>query len=250
MKVLNCDSITQAKDKLLDAVYKGIPYSQRPKAEDMDLEWRQGRMARVILQDEDVTTKIECDWKRVNSLAHYQVTDGSLVALVPKQVSAYNMANSFTFTRSLSRYESLLRTASSPDSLRSRAPMITPDQETGTKLWHLVKNHDHADHREGDRGSKMVSEIYLTRLLATKGTLQKFVDDLFETVFSTAHRGSALPLAIKYMFDFLDEQADQRQISDPDVRHTWKSNWYHCALALQGWVGRGGLAGTWGPRSG
>lgn len=36
-------------------------------------EWRQGRMARVILQDEDVTTKIECDWKRVNSLAHYQV---------------------------------------------------------------------------------------------------------------------------------------------------------------------------------
>lgn len=37
VKVLNCDSITQAKDKLLDAVYKGIPYSQRPKAEDMDL---------------------------------------------------------------------------------------------------------------------------------------------------------------------------------------------------------------------
>uniref|UniRef100_A0A2K5DDC6 Plexin-A3 n=1 Tax=Aotus nancymaae TaxID=37293 RepID=A0A2K5DDC6_AOTNA len=232
VKVLNCDSITQAKDKLLDTVYKGIPYSQRPKAEDMDLEWRQGRMTRVVLQDEDVTTKIECDWKRLNSLAHYQVTDGSLVALVPKQVSAYNMANSFTFTRSLSRYESLLRTASSPDSLRSRAPMITPDQETGTKLWHLVKNHDHADHREGDRGSKMVSEIYLTRLLATKGTLQKFVDDLFETVFSTAHRGSALPLAIKYMFDFLDEQADQRQISDPDVRHTWKSN----CLPLRFWV--------------
>ncbi|XP_032121183.1 plexin-A3 isoform X3 [Sapajus apella] len=232
VKVLNCDSITQAKDKLLDTVYKGIPYSQRPKAEDMDLEWRQGRMTRIVLQDEDVTTKIECDWKRLNSLAHYQVTDGSLVALVPKQVSAYNMANSFTFTRSLSRYESLLRTASSPDSLRSRAPMITPDQETGTKLWHLVKNHDHADHREGDRGSKMVSEIYLTRLLATKGTLQKFVDDLFETVFSTAHRGSALPLAIKYMFDFLDEQADQRQISDPDVRHTWKSN----CLPLRFWV--------------
>jgi hypothetical protein len=30
-------------------------------------------MARIILQDEDITTKIECDWKRVNSLAHYQV---------------------------------------------------------------------------------------------------------------------------------------------------------------------------------
>ncbi|XP_015249442.1 PREDICTED: plexin A3-like [Cyprinodon variegatus] len=232
VKVLNCDTVTQVKDKLLDAVYKGIPFSQRPQADDMDLEWRQGRLTRIILQDEDVTTKIESDWKRLNTLAHYQVTDGSLVALVQKQVSAYNIANSFTFTRSLSRYESLLRTSSSPDSLRSRAPMITPDQETGTKLWHLVKNHEHSDQREGDRGSKMVSEIYLTRLLATKGTLQKFVDDLFETVFSTAHRGSALPLAIKYMFDFLDEQADKRAITDPDVRHTWKSN----CLPLRFWV--------------
>ena len=51
------------------------------------------------------------------------------------------------------------------------------------------------------------------------------MDDLFETIFSTAHRGSALPLAIKYMFDFLDEQADKHSITDSDVRHTWKSNW-------------------------
>uniref|UniRef100_A0A8C9SWV5 Plexin-A1 n=1 Tax=Scleropages formosus TaxID=113540 RepID=A0A8C9SWV5_SCLFO len=232
VKCLNCDTITQVKEKLLDAVYKGSPYSQRPKAGDMDLEWRQGRMARIILQDEDVTTKIDNDWKRLNTLAHYQVTDGSVIALVPKQNSAYNISNSSTFTKSLSRYESMLRTASSPDSLRSRTPMITPDLESGTKLWHLVKNHDHSDQREGDRGSKMVSEIYLTRLLATKGTLQKFVDDLFETIFSTAHRGSALPLAIKYMFDFLDEQADKHQISDPDVRHTWKSN----CLPLRFWV--------------
>ncbi|XP_027873927.1 plexin-A1-like isoform X1 [Xiphophorus couchianus] len=232
VKCLNCDTITQVKEKLLDAVYKGSPYSQRPKASDMDLEWRQGRMARIILQDEDVTTKIDNDWKRLNTLAHYQVTDASVIALVPKQNSAYNISNSSTFTKSLSRYESMLRTASSPDSLRSRTPMITPDLESGTKLWHLVKNHDHSDQREGDRGSKMVSEIYLTRLLATKGTLQKFVDDLFETIFSTAHRGSALPLAIKYMFDFLDEQADKHSITDYDVRHTWKSN----CLPLRFWV--------------
>lgn len=40
MKGLNCDTVTQVKEKLLDAVYKGVPYSQRPKAGDMDLgEW-------------------------------------------------------------------------------------------------------------------------------------------------------------------------------------------------------------------
>lgn len=37
VKCLNCDTITQVKEKLLDAVYKGSPYSQRPKAGDMDL---------------------------------------------------------------------------------------------------------------------------------------------------------------------------------------------------------------------
>uniref|UniRef100_A0A8B9MW41 Plexin A1 n=1 Tax=Accipiter nisus TaxID=211598 RepID=A0A8B9MW41_9AVES len=224
VKVLNCDTITQVKEKLLDAVYKGVPYSQRPKAGDMDLEWRQGRMARIILQDEDVTTKIDNDWKRLNTLAHYQVRL-SLEESPEQSPAALSLSIS-------SPTSSMLRTASSPDSLRSRTPMITPDLESGTKLWHLVKNHDHMDQREGDRGSKMVSEIYLTRLLATKGTLQKFVDDLFETIFSTAHRGSALPLAIKYMFDFLDEQADKHQINDYDVRHTWKSN----CLPLRFWV--------------
>ncbi|GLD50355.1 plexin-A2 [Lates japonicus] len=130
------------------------------------------------------------------------------------------------------KINSSFRYTGSPDSLRSRAPMITPDLESGVKVWHLVKNHEHGDQKEGDRGSKMVSEIYLTRLLATKGTLQKFVDDLFETLFSTVHRGSTLPLAIKYMFDFLDEQADKHGIHDTDVRHTWKSN----CLPLRFWV--------------
>lgn len=37
VKCLNCDTITQVKEKLLDAVYKGSPYSQRSKASDMDL---------------------------------------------------------------------------------------------------------------------------------------------------------------------------------------------------------------------
>ncbi|AWO98076.1 putative plexin-A4 [Scophthalmus maximus] len=233
VKVLNCDTISQVKEKILDAIYKNVPHSHRLKASDMDLEWRQGRGQRMILQDEDVTTKIEGDWKRLNMLAHYQVPDNAVMALVPKQVTAYNSVNNSTVSRtSASKYENMIKYTGSPDSLRSRTPMITPDLESGVKVWHLVKNHEHGDQKEGDRGSKMVSEIYLTRLLATKGTLQKFVDDLFETIFSTAHRGSALPLAIKYMFDFLDEQADKHNIHDPHVRHTWKSN----CLPLRFWV--------------
>uniref|UniRef100_A0A8C4F7X1 Plexin-A2 n=1 Tax=Dicentrarchus labrax TaxID=13489 RepID=A0A8C4F7X1_DICLA len=171
--------------------------------------------------------KIKChiDWKRLNTLMHYQVSERCVVALVPKQMSSFNIPSSASFPRSISRY-------GHPDSPHSRVPMLTPDLESGVKVWHLVKNHDHGDQKEGERGSKMVSEIYLTRLLATKGTLQKFVDDLFETLFSTVCRGTALPLAIKYMFDFLDEQADRHGIHDMDVRHTWKSN----CLPLRFWV--------------
>lgn len=55
----------------------GIPVggAQGPLSDATALptEWRQGSGARMILQDEDITTKIENDWKRLNTLAHYQV---------------------------------------------------------------------------------------------------------------------------------------------------------------------------------
>ena len=60
-------------------------------------------------------------------------------------------------------------------------------------------------------------------LLAIKGMIMKFTDALFQTMFSM-HWGSALLLAIKYMFGFLDEQADRHRIPDADMHHTWKKN--------------------------
>ncbi|KAG7258859.1 hypothetical protein CRUP_036630 [Coryphaenoides rupestris] len=151
---------TLVKEKILDTLYKNTPYSQRPRASDMDLEWRQGRTARVVLQDEDITTKIESDWKRLNTLMHYQVSERCVVALVPKQMSSYNLPSSASFPRSISKYgvDPFRSTPTSPDSPHSRVPMLTPDLESGVKVWHLVKNHEHGDQKEGERGSKMVSE--------------------------------------------------------------------------------------------
>lgn len=57
-----------------------------------------------------------------------------------------------------------------------------------------------------------------------QGTLHNFVEELFECIFSISIRGTSLPLAIKYMFDFLDDQALLHNIQDQDVVHTWKSN--------------------------
>ena len=53
VRVLDCDSISQVKEKSLDTIYRAFPYSQRPKKEDLDLEWRTGTSGRLILYDED-----------------------------------------------------------------------------------------------------------------------------------------------------------------------------------------------------
>lgn len=198
------------------------------------LEWRTGASGRLILYDEDSTTKTEGEWKKRNTLNHYRVPDGASLNLVSKQSSIYNLSILSEKTDKSHKYETLNLSkfsSASPPLSRATSP-LNQNHDGGLKCWHLVKHHDSDARKEGDRGNKMVSEIYLTRLLATKGTLQKFVDDLFETIFSTAHRGSALPLAIKYMFDFMDDQALQHGISDPEVVHTWKSN----SLPLRFWV--------------
>lgn len=123
------------------------------------------------------------------------------------------------------------------------------------ELMETKKSHRHS-HRK-----KVLPEIYLTRLLSTKvttagnsgpappaappfhekplprthvsrlvflvlgspqGTLQKFLDDLFQAILSIPP--DRPPLAVKYFFDFLEEQADKRGITDPDTLHIWKTN--------------------------
>lgn len=49
------------------------------------------------------------------------------------------------------------------------------------------------------------------------------MDDLFQVILSTSR---PVPLAVKYFFDLLDEQAQQHGISDQDTIHIWKTNRY------------------------
>ena len=37
VKVLDCDTISQCKDKILDAIYKNQPFSNRPDKDDLEL---------------------------------------------------------------------------------------------------------------------------------------------------------------------------------------------------------------------
>ncbi|KAM9344220.1 plexin-D1 isoform 2-T2 [Pholidichthys leucotaenia] len=202
VRVMNTDTICQVKEKIIEAFYKNLPFSHWPRAEDVDLEWFDSGSNSKLLQDLDNSSVMEDGRKKLNTVFHYQVPEGASLAMSMKDKKE----------NTLGRVKDL-------------------DTE---KYVHLVLPHDELmetkkSHRQSHR-KKVLPEIYLTRLLSTKGTLQKFLDDLFQAILSIPLDHP--PLAVKYFFDFLEEQADKRGITDPDTLHIWKTN----SLPLRFWV--------------
>lgn len=52
--------------------------------------------------------------------------------------------------------------------------------------------------------------------------IHSVLEKLFRSIWSLPN--SRAPFAIKYFFDFLDAQAENKKITDPDVVHIWKTN--------------------------
>ena len=57
--------------------------------------------------------------------------------------------------------------------------------------------------------------------LTQQGTLQKYIDDFFRNMLSAS---PFVPPVVKYLFDFLDHEAEAHGITDHEVVHTWKCN--------------------------
>lgn len=57
------------------------------------------------------------------------------------------------------------------------------------------------------------------------------MENLFKSIWGATH--CKVPLAVKYFFDFLDAQADNMKISDPDVLHIWKTNRWGRAIDVE-----------------
>uniref|UniRef100_A0AAR2L9U7 Sema domain-containing protein n=1 Tax=Pygocentrus nattereri TaxID=42514 RepID=A0AAR2L9U7_PYGNA len=209
VKVLNCDTISQVKEKIIEQVYRNLPYSQRPTVESVALEWRPGSTGQ-ILSDLDLTSQKEGRWKRLNTLAHYNVRTNLKLTSTPTHELKIRLQN---------------------HDILAESALLEDD-----KVFHLVRPADELDEVKSKRGSmkdkattKAITEIYLTRLLSMKGTLQQFVDDFFSSVLCS---GTVVPPAVKYFFDFLDEQAHKHDNVDEETIHIWKTN----SLPLRFWV--------------
>ncbi|TNN15590.1 Plexin-A4 isoform 3, partial [Schistosoma japonicum] len=67
-------------------------------------------------------------------------------------------------------------------------------------------------------------EVFFNRLLLTRLSVTKYMDKLFEVIFSSVVQSHSLPAPIKFLFDFLDDRAVKLGIQDAKIVHAWKSN--------------------------
>ena len=208
-RVLDCDSISQVKSKILDAVYKNTPFSMRPNVDEVDLEWQCGQDAHVILQDVDLTSEdLGEGCKKVNTLRHYGIKNKAVVSLIPKQFLPMGTLNGSH------KKDGKLYHLSPPLDCQSSASSSASSSMALTTL----------------KASKTIPEVFLTRMLATKGTLKKFIDDFLSSL-TRINNGSRVPCAVKWLFDLYDDSAAP-SIHFDELSHAWKSN----SLASRLWM--------------
>ncbi|XP_066490402.1 plexin-C1 [Tiliqua scincoides] len=201
VEVLDCDTIGQAKEKILQAFlskngsFYGLQLTEMGLALQSDAETKE-------LQDTDSSTIIlEDGTMKLNTIGHYKILDGATVKVFRKKTIL-------------------------PD---------CSDEEYSDKYCHLIlPDSEAANVTQGTKHKRKqkfkVKEMYLTKLLSTKIAVHSVVEKLFRSIWTLPNNKA--PVAIKYFFDFLDAQAENKKITDPDVVHIWKTN----SLPLRFWV--------------
>ena len=64
----------------------------------LSLEWVESPSNHTILKDDDASSLREGEWKRLNTLAHYQVPDGTCLCLVRRFASGFDFSGEFFYS--------------------------------------------------------------------------------------------------------------------------------------------------------
>ncbi|GAB5574101.1 plexin-C1 isoform X2 [Prionailurus iriomotensis] len=199
VNVLDCDTIGQAKEKIFQAFLSknGSPYGLQ--LNEIGLELQVGTRQKELLDIDSSSVILEDGITKLNTIGHYEISNGSTIKVFKK------IAN---FTTDVEYSE-------------DHCHLILPDSEAFQ---------DVQGKRHRGKHKFKVKEMYLTKLLSTKVAIHSVLEKLFRSIWSLPN--SRAPFAIKYFFDFLDAQAENKKITDPDVVHIWKTN----SLPLRFWV--------------
>ncbi|XP_006871855.1 PREDICTED: plexin-C1 [Chrysochloris asiatica] len=199
VNVLDCDTIGQAKEKIFQAFLSknGSPYGLQ--LNEIGLELQVGTRQKELLDIDSSSVILEDGITKLNTIGHYEISNGSTIKVFKK------IAN---FTSDVEYSD-------------DHCHLILPDSEAFQ---------DVQGKRHRGKHKFKVKEMYLTKLLSTKVAIHSVLEKLFRSIWSLPN--SRVPFPIKYFFDFLDAQADNKKITDPDVVHIWKTN----SLPLRFWV--------------
>nr|XP_033808665.1 plexin-C1 [Geotrypetes seraphini] len=199
VNVLDCDTVGQAKDKILQAFLSknGHPYGV-PVGET-GLELHAGQQRKELLDIDTSSAILAYGKTKLNTIGNYQISEEATINVLKKNTN-YPSEGEYS---------------------DDFCHLILPQSE-------VTEESPGAPHK-GKQKFK-VKEMYLTKLLATKVAINSYVENLFRHIWNLPNNKA--PVAIKYFFDLLDAQGENKKITDPDVLHIWKTN----SLPLRFWV--------------
>uniref|UniRef100_A0A5F8GVX9 Plexin C1 n=1 Tax=Monodelphis domestica TaxID=13616 RepID=A0A5F8GVX9_MONDO len=199
VNVLDCDTIGQAKEKIFQAFLSKNGSLYGLQLNEIGLELQLGTRQKELLDIDSSSVILEDGITKLNTIGHYEISNGSTI-------SVFKKLSNFTSDVEYSEHH---------------CHLILPDSEAFQ---------DVQGKRHRGKHKFKVKEMYLTKLLSTKVAIHSVLEKLFRSIWSLPN--SKAPFAIKYFFDFLDAQAENKKITDPDVVHIWKTN----SLPLRFWV--------------
>ncbi|KAK7895957.1 hypothetical protein WMY93_021282 [Mugilogobius chulae] len=205
---LTCDTVDQVKDKILTTFRAKFGFMYNVPIRELCIEYVREK-ASLRLEEVDLSSEKLGDVTMLNTMKHYKVRYYNVL------VSGWSHHQS-TFTK----------ISCSPQFSES----VKDDQDFSGKYFHLIDPDIVDELKNPERKKLKLKEVHLTKLLATKVAVHSFVEELFRCIWGLQHNKA--PLAVKHFFDFLDAQAEDMKITDPDVLHIWKTN----SLPLRFWV--------------
>ncbi|CAG2229170.1 PLXNA [Mytilus edulis] len=208
VKVLDCDTISQVKQKCCAQIYKNKPASEIPHNDELSLEWQEGRSGKLTLNDIDTTSDRNNGLICLNTLKHYMVKDNCRMALMYKHIDEEDVyANS-----SGGRTESV-----TSEDIQLLVSGSDEGEDTETQKWHLPNLPDDIkSNKETDFG-----DIFLNRLFHTKLLLSDYIDSTFEGLIDS----QSLSIPIRYFLCMLDKFGNDYKI-ESDVLQAWKNECY------------------------
>ncbi|KAM3850134.1 plexin-C1-like [Diretmus argenteus] len=203
VNALSCDTVEQVKEKILSTFKAKFGFPYNAALRDVRIECEKGGTG-VPLEEVDASSKVLGDVTMLNTLKHYEVPDGASIKLLSKN----------------------------PHPPLNPQTSLKDDQDFSVKYFHLIDPDVEDERTNPERKKLKLKEVHLTKLLSTKVAVHSYVENLFRSIWGPPPPHSRALHAVKYFFDFLDAQAENMKITDPDVLHIWKTN----SLPLRFWI--------------